>query len=104
MEPIRRLMTPPTAPTAPVVAPLVYTAQEVADLLKINRDSVRLATVNGTLPHRNLGATSRSIRYTREDIEVFLGNQARVGVGRPDSRYPSDRVEVMAAPIRRRAS
>ena len=51
---------------------LVYTAQEVADLLKINRDSVRLATVTGDLPHRQLGETTRSIRYTQADIDAFL--------------------------------
>ena len=58
---------------------LVYTAQEVADLLKINRDSVRLATVTGDLPHRQLGETTRSIRYTQADIDAFLEARSRRG-------------------------
>lgn len=96
-------MTSKTAPHEDGDVPFVYTAQEVSDLLKISRDSVRLATVNGTLPHRSLGGTVRSIRYTREDIDAFLRNQARVGLQAPGRGHHEERVHIMGAPRRRQS-
>lgn len=97
-------MTSKATPQQGAGAPLVYTAQEVADSLKISRDSVRLATVNGTLPHRNLGGTVRSIRYTRDDIEAFLGNQKRVGLQAPGREGDEEPTRVMKAPRRRQVT
>ena len=71
-------------------------------MLQIPHDQVRLATVNGDLPHRQLGTSSRGVRYTREDIGTLLTNQARVGVaGRAGGG--GDEVVVMAAPKTRRS-
>lgn len=67
-------------PACQHLEPLVLTENEVAALLRLPRDQVRLARVNGLLPYRQLGDTTRSIRYTPDDIEVFLANQARGGI------------------------
>ena len=67
---------------------LVYTAQEVEEISKNNRNSVRLATVNGELPHRQLGDSVRSIRHTREDIDTLLALRARRGPLQPAADSP----------------
>ena len=88
----------PTQLTCAHVEPIVFTEKEVCALLRLPRDQVRLARVNGQLPYRQLGPSSQSIRYTREDIDSFLANQSRVGVNRlppgPDGQQP----RVLSAP------
>lgn len=73
---------------------LIFTAQEVADMLKISRATVRLATVNGDLPHRQFGDSVRSIRYTRDDISSFIEARARSGLG----VIPEEAVRRLPAP------
>lgn len=87
--------------SCPHVEPVVYTAAEVAAMLRLTRDQVRLATVNGALPHRQLGASARTIRYTRADIDSFLECQARTGL-RPASHAAPAPPVVMPAPSSRR--
>lgn len=90
-------------PTCQHVEPVVFTAGEVAAMLRLTRDQVRLATVNGALPHRQLGASTRTIRYTRADVEAFLERQARTGLRAPGQAAFSVPVVMPAPTSRRRA-
>lgn len=74
-----------TPQPTPIPTDLVYTTREVAELLKIDINSIRLARTTGDLPFRQLGASAQSIRYTMEDIEVLLANRARTAACRTDS-------------------
>lgn len=47
----------------------LYTVQEVAKLLKVTERTVYSKAKSGELPYRKIG---RVLRFTREDIEVYL--------------------------------
>lgn len=55
----------------------LFTVDDVADALRISVRTLRRATTCGTLPCHRLG---RAIRYTRNDIDVYLQRVADSGV------------------------
>lgn len=74
------------APIPPVMSEVsaseslrLYSAAEVAEMLNVSKRTVERATSEGVLPHRALGAGSRSARYTRNDVAVYLESIQRVG-------------------------
>lgn len=74
--------------------PVVYTAQQVAEILQVDVRTVQRLTSSGALPHRALAGQQRHARYTPDDIETFLSRQYRIGRGAD--------VEIVPAPRRRR--
>ena len=68
---------------------LLFTAQQVAERLQVSRDAVRAATMSGYLPYRAMGTSVQSIRYTEQDIQVWLEQCARVGAREPIPAAPA---------------
>lgn len=57
--------------------PHLYTVADVSQALQISVRTLRRATTSGLLPCHRLG---RSIRYNREDLEVYLTRIADAGL------------------------
>lgn len=57
--------------------PRLYTVSDVSQALQISVRTLRRATTSGLLPCHRLG---RSIRYNREDLEIYLTRIADVGL------------------------
>jgi len=55
----------------------LYTVDDVADVLGVSGRTLRRATTCGTLPCHRLG---RAVRYTRDDVDVYLARIADSGV------------------------
>ena len=58
------------------ITPLLLTAQETADILRVSLITIRRWTASGQLPSRHLG---RSVRFLRSDIEELIGGTASLG-------------------------
>lgn len=55
----------------------LFTVVDLADALQVSVRTLRRATTRGTLPCHRLG---RAIRYTSEDIDVYLARISDSGV------------------------
>jgi excisionase family DNA binding protein len=60
-----------------IAVPNVYTAAQVADLLQISERTVRRHTCEGLMPCHRPG---RAVRYTPEDIHIYLQRIRDLGV------------------------
>ena len=58
------------------IARLAFTAKEAAALIGVSYNTIRRATEEGLLPCRRLG---RLVRYTREDLQVYLDSHREAG-------------------------
>jgi excisionase family DNA binding protein len=54
------------------------TKEEAADYLSVGFTWMKKALVEGTLPHHKFG---RLVRIRREDLDAYIAEQRRVGVG-----------------------
>ena len=81
-------MTESLQPVVPG-APIVLTAEQVAQVLQVSLRSVRRLTASGALPHRLVG---KLVRYTVADVDTYL-----YGAAAPQ---PGAKVVVVPAPRR----
>lgn len=55
----------------------LLTVSDVAELLAVHEETVRRWVWAHDLPHRRLGPSQRTIRFTQADIDEYLEGQRR---------------------------